>query len=224
MLTAVIAMLLQGAQTVPPPPPMMRPSVITNPDWALRPTGEDVAAVYPPSALDRGVGGRAVLECEVAATGLLVGCRASADEPAREGFGAAALALAPKFRMRPMTMDGMPIDGGKVRIPIRFVIPPPQPIENPDWLPPPAQADPLRYYPEAAQKRRVEGAATLACIVTAQGVLSACRVEAEAPAGWGFGEAALKMTPLFRMKPKAKDGQPVAGRPVSIPIRFKLPR
>ncbi|HEX7948132.1 MAG TPA: energy transducer TonB [Phenylobacterium sp.] len=223
MLSAVIAMLLQGAQTVPPPSPMMRPSIITNPDWALRPNGEDVAAVYPPSALERGVGGRAVLACTVSATGLLVDCQAS-DEPAREGFGAAALALSSKFRMRPMTKDGMPIDGGKARIPIRFVAPPPEPIENPDWLPPPAQADPLRYYPEVAQKRGVEGAATIACIVTAQGALTGCKVETETPAGWGFGEAALQLAPLFRMKPKAKDSAPVAGRPVSIPIRFKLPR
>jgi protein TonB len=42
-----------------------------------------------------------------------------------------------------------------------------------------------------------------------------------APQGEGFGEAALALTPLFRMKPMSRDGQPVAGGIVRVPIAFR---
>jgi protein TonB len=39
-----------------------------------------------------------------------------------EGFGAATLRAAPYFRMRPRTVDGAPVDGGRVIIPLRWQV------------------------------------------------------------------------------------------------------
>ena len=81
----------------------------------------------------------------------------------------------------------------------------------------------LRYYPEKAQKANVEGVAVISCSVTAEGKLEACTVVSEDPPGWGFGEKALEMAPLFKMRTVNKDGTPVTS-PVTIPVTFRLPR
>jgi periplasmic protein TonB len=104
----------------PAPPAPPGPRLIGKPDWLNRPNGRDLVRHYPRRALDRGVTGRAVLDCGVTASGRLVGCAVEAETPAAAGFGAAALKLAPEFRMRPLTEDGQPVDGGRVRIPIAF--------------------------------------------------------------------------------------------------------
>jgi periplasmic protein TonB len=107
------------------PPPGMRPSIITNPDWLRRPNADEVADVFPEAALDRGVSGRATVACAVTAEGKLTGCSVVAEDPPGEGFGGAALALTVRFAMRPMTRDGAAVGGGTVRIPMRFIAPPP---------------------------------------------------------------------------------------------------
>jgi len=58
--------------------------------------------------------------CGVVASGRLDGCRVVAETPARAQFGAAALKLAPYFRMSPQTVDGQPTDGGAVKFDIVF--------------------------------------------------------------------------------------------------------
>ena len=118
----LLASLLQGASP-PPPVTQPRPSVITNPDWAALPSGEDFADFYPPSATRNEIEGKATIECHVNSAGLLFECRVLNEQPSEEGFGVAALALSTKFKMRPATRDGVPVDGGIVRIPIRFTLP-----------------------------------------------------------------------------------------------------
>lgn len=100
-----------------------RPSIVTNPDWLERPSGADVAAMYPKLAMAMSITGRAVVACQVDSYGALEACKVDSASPSGLGFGEAALALTAKFRMRPKTLDGRPIAGGDIRIPIRFIFP-----------------------------------------------------------------------------------------------------
>lgn len=107
----------------PPPPEPPRPSVITQPDWVRRPTGEDLARYYPDRAQRMNIEGRASIACTVNARGTLDACSVASESPADAGFGDAALRMSKLFKMRPMTKDGAPVDGGKITIPIVFQLP-----------------------------------------------------------------------------------------------------
>lgn len=85
----------------------------------------------------------------------------------------------------------------------------PPAITNPHWLERPRNLS--RYYPRRALLRGVEGAVALDCIVSITGHLG-CSVISEAPRGWGFGDAALRIAADHRMSPAVRDGAPVQGR------------
>jgi TonB family protein len=104
------------------------------------------------------------------------------------------------------------------------VAPAPQLIVKPDWVQRPTGADLAKYYPKDAAKAGLGGSATIQCHVTAKGGLDLCKTISEAPLGAGFGDAAIKMSGIFRMKPQTADGQPTDGGSIVIPIVFRVPQ
>ena len=102
--------------------------LVTKPVWSTLPSAEDFQASFPKTA--NGVNEvRVALICSAAAAGLLTGCVVDREDPAGQGYGQGALALGPKFRVGPWSLDGIATAGAKVRVPIRYQLTPvgPQP-------------------------------------------------------------------------------------------------
>jgi TonB family protein len=94
---------------------------------------------------------------------------------------------------------------------------------SPEWARRPSAEDMARYYPERAQRLEQSGQATISCVVLATGDLSDCSIVSESPPDMGFGDATLRASRLFKMKPVTLLGQPVHGGRVRIPVTWTLP-
>jgi TonB family protein len=117
-LAGVIALAGAGAVWAASP----APRVVGKPDWVKRPTGEDVASLYPKAAMDAGKEGMAVIACRVRSDGGLRACRVKKQDPGKYGFGQAALKMSPRFRMKATDGEGRSTAGAEVIIPIKFAL------------------------------------------------------------------------------------------------------
>lgn len=111
----MLVLLLQAAPQRPPP------SAADLPAWSKSPSLEEMRAAWPAEAMRVNFAGSATLECSVAADGRLADC-VSGNESA-PGFGAAALALAPRFQMPLKSPSGAAMAGRTVQFPIRWLGP-----------------------------------------------------------------------------------------------------
>lgn len=110
------ALAVAGAARADPPR-------VVSPAWVARPDGDDLAKTYPGLARALAIEGRATIGCGVDLKGRLQDCVSLAASPQGLGFDKAALAMIPLFAMAPKLVDGRPVEGGTVRIPIRFALP-----------------------------------------------------------------------------------------------------
>ncbi|WP_372785183.1 hypothetical protein [Phenylobacterium sp.] len=101
-------------------------TTVARPIWVELPAPSDFQAEFPQAA--NGVNDvRVVLACVLGAGGVPSNCTVEHEEPAGQGYGDGALAVAPKFRAAPWSHDGEPTVGAHVRLPIRFQLTPAKP-------------------------------------------------------------------------------------------------
>lgn len=124
--------------------------VITSPDWVRKPSGEELADLFPPLGQYMQIEGSAVVSCAVTVSGELERCKVVSEAPLGIGFGDATLKAAKTFRMKPMTMDGAPVAGAAVTVPLTWRL-------SDDPAPPasPTTAEPAPSEVRLALARRV---------------------------------------------------------------------
>lgn len=71
-----------------------------------------MARYYPDRAQRNNVEGSTSLKCLVTSKGQLVNCEVLSETPSDMGFGAASQQMAKIFRLKPMTKDGVAVEGG----------------------------------------------------------------------------------------------------------------
>jgi TonB family protein len=194
---------------------------LTDPLWEKAPDRAEWAKAYPSAAAKAGLAGDVKLRCAADGAGLLRNCAVISETPIGQGFGDAALALASGMALKPRAIDGRPVAGRSLIVPVRFdssLLHPGAPVVNPSWLRLPSNDEMVSYYPAGVPNGG--GTVTIVCTVTVRGLMDSCGVKSETPAGHGLGNSAVAMAALFQMRPMTIDGLPVGGAQVTIPIRF----
>jgi hypothetical protein len=174
ILLASLLLAIQEAPLQRPPP-----STADLPSWSRTPTAAEMQAAYPSEAAKTNYAASATLECTVAADGGLTDCvAANEDAP---GFGAAALTVAPKFRLPTKSPSGVSTVGRTVRFPILWVNP--------------STASASVTAPSDGGPR---GAAAISCRVRASRSLDNCVVVDAIPPGNGALSRAKEAALRFR--------------------------
>ncbi|HEY1752208.1 MAG TPA: hypothetical protein VGG29_13180 [Caulobacteraceae bacterium] len=106
-------------------PDLLRPGWGGEPPvWLRRPTGQEIANYYPMDAFRDHAGAHVTMDCEIKLDGHVGGCRVTEETPPGRHFGEALLLLAPLFKIRPATCDGVPVAHVHISVPVLFAMPP----------------------------------------------------------------------------------------------------
>lgn len=201
-----------------------------NPTWLRKPTGQEIANVFPKKAIEKGVGGRATVHCQVTVEGFLQNCKVVSEAPEGMDFGAAGLQLTPQLLMTPMIRGGKAVPGGTATIPIVWEAPratngitlSTPVVLDPPWSQVPTQAEIKAAWPAEAQGLD-SGQAALRCNLNGSGLLSHCDVISESPKSKGFGKAAKTLSKSFRVAADPADSKTIKKYTVDVPFRFRNP-
>ncbi|WP_454758353.1 TonB family protein [Caulobacter segnis] len=201
----------------------------SNPDWLRKPTGQQIANVFPKKAIEDGIGGKAAIACMVTVEGFLQNCKVLSESPKDYDFGLAGLQLAPQFRMTPKMRGGQAVPGGTVAIPISWGAANPTMllgssavVLDPPWTKVPTQAAINAAWPKEAAGLP-SGQAALRCGLDKTGVLDDCEVISESPRGKGFGKAAKSLAKDFRITFAPDEAKAVKRVKIDVPFRFRDP-
>ncbi len=89
------------------------------------------------------------------------------------------------------------------------------------WRERPTAADYESHYPRGAFMQSIPGRVQLNCVVQENRRVD-CAVASESPAGMGFGDAALELAQIYRMRHEFPSGAPTAGARVDVLMRFTV--
>jgi hypothetical protein len=116
--------MFADAQAHPDAPAFARAhpdAFVHGPVWVERPDAGELSAAYPSMALPGGPTGFAMLICQVTEEGRLDPCAVIREQPARLGFGDAAIRLSHRFALRREDRPaGVRVAGRYTYLPIRF--------------------------------------------------------------------------------------------------------
>lgn len=168
------------------------------PQWEAAPNADAVRAAWPEGASHPNVRGRATLSCTVTQDRAL-SCTLVRESQTGLGLGRAALALAPQFRV--LASESAFVERHRATpflLPVNFGFAPSyEPIsrvttgETSVVISPPA-AVVSTVYPPRARAAHISGVAIVTCTARSEGAPN-CVLKSEAPAGQGFGDAALML-------------------------------
>lgn len=88
-----------------------------------------------------------------------------------------------------------------------------------EWIATPTTRAFHANWPPGALARKQSGEVTLSCTIRESGRPRRCVIVSESPVGAGFGAAALRMSPDFRIRPVRRNGRTV-DMPVLVPLAF----
>lgn len=77
------------------------------------------------------------------------------------------------------------------------------------------------YYPDHAQRMGIAGDVQARCVVSDKARFENCELLSVTPAGHGFDDSAKRLLPDVVVDSVAKDGQPTAGRPITLTIEYR---
>lgn len=210
----------------------IRPSsrfFIGHPTWTKAPTYAEAISVYPEKAAAKKVGGSATVKCSIDEARGLKACQTINEQPHGFGFARAARSLSDSFEVAPLSPGSeLRLQDADTQYMVTFD---PQMLDGnarvtgrPTWTALPSGDSMAGAFPAAARTAGIAGArVTMDCLVVEDGRVEDCRVVSEAPAGYGFGAAALSLTPGFGMSVWTMEGLPTVGGRITIPLRYENP-